>query len=60
MLKHEDIISLIDNMSAALRKRDAIDNSLIVWIHSGGACIAEQLHQRLENQHQIGMLDISF
>ena len=60
MLKHEDIIRLIDNMSAALRKRDAIDNSLIVGIHSGGAWIAEQLHQRLENPHPIGMLDISF
>ena len=60
MLKHDDIISLIDTMAVALRKRDGIDDSLIVGIHSGGAGIAQQLHQRLENPHPIGMLDISF
>ena len=60
MLKHRDIISLIDSMVLALRKRDGIEDSLIVGIHSGGAWIAEHLHQLLENPHPIGMLDISF
>ncbi len=60
MLKHSDIISLIDSMAQALSKRDGIDNSLIIGIHSGGAWIAEHLHKSLNNPHPIGMLDISF
>jgi len=60
MLKHSDIISLIDNMAHALSKYDGIDNSLIIGIHSGGAWIAEHLHQILSNKNPLGMLDISF
>lgn len=60
MLKHRDIISLIDSMAQALRKRDDIEDSIIIGIHSGGAWIAQRLHQLLENPHPIGMLDISF
>lgn len=60
MLKHEDIISLINSMASTLRKRDGIDDSLIIGIHSGGAWIAEQLHAIMDNPHPIGMLDISF
>lgn len=60
MLKHSDIISLIDNMAHALSKYDGIDNSLIIGIHSGGAWIAEHLHQILGNKNPLGMLDISF
>ncbi|MCP4184337.1 MAG: bifunctional pyr operon transcriptional regulator/uracil phosphoribosyltransferase PyrR [Hyphomicrobiales bacterium] len=60
MLKHPDIISLIDSMAQALRKRDGIEESLIIGIHSGGAWIAQHLHQTLGNTQQIGMLDISF
>ncbi len=47
-------------MAQALRKQDDIDNSLIIGIHSGGAWIAESLHQILDNPYPIGMLDISF
>ncbi len=60
MLKHSDIISLINSMAQALRKQDDIDNSLIIGIHSGGAWIAESLHRILDNPHPIGLLDISF
>jgi len=60
MLKHQDIISLIDSMAQALRKRDRINDSLIIGIHSGGAWIAEPLHTMLRNSQPIGMLDISF
>ncbi|MCP4009198.1 MAG: bifunctional pyr operon transcriptional regulator/uracil phosphoribosyltransferase PyrR [Proteobacteria bacterium] len=60
MLKHPDIISLIDSMAQALRKRDGIEESLIIGIHSGGAWIAQHLHKALGNTQQIGMLDISF
>lgn len=60
MLKHDDIISLIESMASALQKRDGINDSLIIGIHSGGAWIAEVLHQMLDNPQAIGMLDISF
>jgi pyrimidine operon attenuation protein/uracil phosphoribosyltransferase len=60
MLKHSDIIGLIESMVVALRKRDGIEDSLIIGIHSGGAWIAEHLHRLLESPHSIGMLDISF
>ena len=34
--------------------------ALIIGIHSGGAWIAEHLHQILGNKNPLGMLDISF
>ena len=60
MLKHAQIIGLIDSMAQSLRKLDDIQDSLIIGIHTGGAWIAETLHTRLENPHPLGMLDISF
>ncbi|MEE9447562.1 MAG: bifunctional pyr operon transcriptional regulator/uracil phosphoribosyltransferase PyrR [Arenicellales bacterium] len=60
MLQHADIIELIDSMAQSLGERQATQDSLIVGIHSGGAWIADQLHQKLNNQHALGMLDISF
>ena len=60
MLKHADIISLIDNMAQSLSKHDDIENSLIIGIHTGGAWVAEQLRIALGRTHSIGMLDISF
>ena len=60
MLKHAEIISLIDSMAQSLRKHEDIDNSLIIGIHTGGAWLAEQLHIALGSTHPLGMLDISF
>jgi pyrimidine operon attenuation protein/uracil phosphoribosyltransferase len=60
MLKHAEIISLIDSMAQSLRNHDDIDNSLIIGIHTGGAWVAEQLRIALGSTHPIGMLDISF
>ena len=60
MLKHRDIISLINGMSTALQKCDHIEGSLIIGIHSGGAWVAEHLHRLLANPEPLGMLDISF
>lgn len=60
MLEHTEIISLIDSMAQSLRKYDAIDQSLFIGIHSGGAWVAEHLHRMLENPNPLGSLDISF
>ena len=60
MLKHAEIISLIDSMAQSLRKHDDIDNSLIIGIHTGGAWLAEHLRMALGSTHPLGMLDISF
>ncbi len=37
-----------------------IENPLMIGIHSGGVWIAEQLHQRLNIQEPLGLIDISF
>lgn len=60
MLEHKEIIGLIDSMAQALRKRDGIDNCLLIGIHSGGAWVAEHLHRMLGNPNPLGSLDISF
>lgn len=35
-------------------------NPLMIGIHSGGAWVAEQLHQRLQIEEALGLMDISF
>jgi pyrimidine operon attenuation protein/uracil phosphoribosyltransferase len=37
-----------------------IKNPLMIGIHSGGVWIAKQLHQRLNIQEPLGVMDISF
>jgi len=37
-----------------------LTNPVMIGIHSGGAWIAEQLHQRLNIQEPLGLMDISF
>lgn len=37
-----------------------LNNPLMIGIHSGGVWIAEQLHQRLNIQEPLGLIDISF
>lgn len=60
MLKHAEIINLIDSMAHSLRKHHDIDNSLIIGIHTGGAWVAEQLRIVLGSTRPLGLLDISF
>ena len=59
--------TLLQNVEDGLRQHltdKQIDDALMVGIHTGGAWIAEQLHQRLSNDNLIdgplGTLDISF
>ena len=54
-----DVSELIDNLVESLRV-SLPDNVLIIGIHSGGAWLAEILHDRLGVSEPCGSLDISF
>jgi len=43
-----------------LLEQRSIDNPLMVGIHTGGAWLAEKLHQQLKLQDELATLDISF
>lgn len=58
-----NIDNLLDILEADLRQQLAdrrIKNPLMIGIHSGGAWIAEHLHQRLAIEEPLGLLDITF
>ena len=58
-----DIPAALDNLEAMLRheiERRNLNDPLIIGIHTGGAWIAERLHQRLNLESPLGLLDISF
>lgn len=58
-----EVTDLITAMSADLgrliRER-GIERPLMIGIHTGGAWIAERLHEQLKFQEPLGLLDISF
>lgn len=61
--KHLQVPILLDNLEAQLRQQliaRNLTNPLMIGIHSGGVWIAEILHQRLNIQDPLGLLDISF
>ena len=57
------ILSMVDGMAervrAKLRTR-SIDNAGMIGIHTGGAWVAQRLHDRLDISDPLGPLDISF
>lgn len=58
-----DIENIISQMAEALRSRFtdfAIENTLMIGIHTGGVWIAELLHKQLGISQPLGQLDISF
>ncbi len=58
-----DIAKLLTGLEEQLRTQltqRAIQNPLMIGIHTGGAWIAEQLHRRLDIRDSLGTLDISF
>ncbi|MEN8260977.1 MAG: bifunctional pyr operon transcriptional regulator/uracil phosphoribosyltransferase PyrR [Pseudomonadota bacterium] len=58
-----DIPTLLDNLDAMLKQeieRRHLNDPLMIGIHTGGAWIAEKLHQRLGLNSPLGLLDISF
>ncbi|MCK5889001.1 MAG: bifunctional pyr operon transcriptional regulator/uracil phosphoribosyltransferase PyrR [Methylococcales bacterium] len=57
------IPTLLDNLENDLKIIIAIKklkNPLMIGIHSGGVWIAKELHQRLNIQEPLGLMDISF
>lgn len=63
MLELETVDTLIDRMAAALpallHKR-GMQRPVMIGVHTGGAWVAERLHQRLALDEPLGTLDISF
>jgi len=58
-----NIAALIDTLESEIRKQIVerkLNAPLMIGIHSGGAWIAGQLHQRLGIQEPLGLLDITF
>jgi len=58
-----DIDSLLDTLENAIRQQISLrklDNPLMIGIHSVGAWVARQMHQRLGLQEGLGLLDITF
>lgn len=58
-----NIASLLDQLETAIRQQiqqRQLHNPVLIGIHSGGAWIAEQIHQRLGIQEPLGLLDITF
>ncbi|WP_281271669.1 bifunctional pyr operon transcriptional regulator/uracil phosphoribosyltransferase PyrR [Isoalcanivorax indicus] len=57
------IDALLESMAAQLRRHLAergISDYALIGIHSGGAWVADALHQRLQPAAELGTLDISF
>lgn len=58
-----NIASLLDQLETAIRQQiqqRQLHNPVLIGIHSGGAWIAKQIHQRLDIQEPLGLLDITF
>ena len=58
-----EVDALLDTLAAALKKeikRRDVRNPAMIGIHTGGAWIAQQLHERLGLSEPLGLLDISF
>jgi pyrimidine operon attenuation protein/uracil phosphoribosyltransferase len=56
---HLDVARLLDKLAEEIRPTLTPDTAL-VGIHTGGAWVAEQLHQMLKPVLPLGTLDISF
>ncbi|MBC8519812.1 MAG: bifunctional pyr operon transcriptional regulator/uracil phosphoribosyltransferase PyrR [Gammaproteobacteria bacterium] len=54
--------ALISQMADQLHQQlgDQLESAHLIGIHTGGTWVAEQLHKELNNQHQMGELNISF
>ena len=63
MSKSFNIPEMLDRLEAALKNTIAerkITDPLMIGIHTGGIWIAEKMHQRLNINEPLGLLDISF
>lgn len=62
-MQAEEIDGLINEMHQALKTRldmQQITSPVIIGIHTGGVWLAERLHQMLDIEEPLGILDISF
>ena len=58
-----DIKELLKHLQYHLKRKiedNGIANPLLIGIHTGGAWIAQHLHEKLSIQEPLGLLDISF
>lgn len=58
-----NIAKLLEQLETTIRQQieqRQLHNPLLIGIHSGGAWIAEQIHQQLGIQEPLGLLDITF
>ncbi len=56
----EELLAQMATQTQTLLKQRAIDNPLMVGIHTGGVWVATQLHQQLNLSEPLATLDISF
>jgi len=62
-MTHYNIDVLLDNMAQQLQsefQKKGISNPLMIGIHTGGAWVAQRLHQILGLSQPLGTLNISF
>ncbi len=55
-----DLLTKLEKELKLLIEIRKLNNPLMIGIHSGGAWIAEQLHQNLNIQDPLGVMNISF
>ena len=63
MINKLEVPSLLDTLETKLKQTIAkrqLNDPLMIGIRSGGAWVAEKLHQRLGIKQPLGLLDISF
>ncbi|MCK5924351.1 MAG: bifunctional pyr operon transcriptional regulator/uracil phosphoribosyltransferase PyrR [Methylococcales bacterium] len=54
------LLNQLEIKLVTLMKQRQLTNPVMIGIHSGGAWIAEELHQRLKINEPFGLMDISF
>jgi len=62
-ISSQEIDAMLSDMTQALQSylsEHAIDDPLMIGIHTGGVWIAERLHQQLDLKTPLSSLDISF
>ncbi len=63
MINRFDIQGLLDQLEQALKKTIVdrnIADPVMIGIHTGGVWVAKKIHQRLNINEPLGLLDISF
>lgn len=59
-LKINDLLANLETNLAKTIITRQLDNPLMIGIHSGGVWVAKTMHQRLDIEEPLGLLDIAF